>query len=150
MSYYVIVSSTLVLTEMQSPELLCARYDRGCDVWSTGIVTYIMLCGYPPFNGDTDDDIFDAIKTSSFHFPSQAWGHISPEAKDFIKCLLRKDPKKRFTAAEALTHPWIRNLDIYFEEQHLIEEMESSACNNMSREEMLHVMRNLEQASIRH
>lgn len=100
-----------------SPELLKGKYDQACDVWSTGIVAYILLCGYPPFNGDTDPDIFEAIKQASFQFPSQAWGHVSPEAKDFIKCLLRKDPRKRFTAEEALKHPWIRNLDRYYEQQ---------------------------------
>lgn len=100
-----------------SPELLKGKYDQACDVWSTGIVAYILLCGYPPFNGDTDPDIFEAIKQASFQFPSQAWGHVTPEAKDFIKCLLRKDPKKRFTAEEALKHPWIRNLERYYERQ---------------------------------
>jgi serine/threonine protein kinase len=123
-----------------SPELLKGKYDQSCDVWSTGIVAYILLCGYPPFNGDTDPDIFDAIKQASFGFPSQAWGHISPEAKDFIKCLLRKDPKKRFTAEEALKHPWIRNLDYYYAQQ--------QQSRNKSREELLNVMRNLKQASI--
>ncbi len=127
-----------------SPELLKGKYDQSCDVWSTGIVAYILLCGYPPFNGDTDPDIFKAIKEAVFNFPSQAWGHISPEAKDFIKCLLRKDPRKRFTAEEALKHPWIRNLDRYYELQ------QQGTSSRKSREELLNVMRNLKQASIRY
>ncbi|KAL7466610.1 hypothetical protein ACHAXS_006905 [Conticribra weissflogii] len=90
-----------------SPELLKGKYDRSCDIWSVGVVAYILLCGYPPFNGDTDPDIFEAIKKGQFDFPKQAWSGISNEAKDFIKCLLRKDPKKRFTAKEALGHPWV-------------------------------------------
>ena len=140
-----------------SPELLKGKYDQSCDVWSTGIVVYILLCGYPPFNGDTDPDIFEAIKQASFHFPSQAWGHVSPEAKDFIKCLLRKDPRKRFTAEEALKHPWIRNLDRYHEheqqqQQQQLEAAErTTSSRNKSREELLNVMRNLnlKQANIR-
>ena len=132
-----------------SPELLKGKYDQSCDVWSTGIVAYILLCGYPPFNGDTDPDIFESIKTAAFSFPSQAWGHVSPEAKDFIKCLLRKDPRKRFTAEEALKHPWIRNLDRYYE-QHQLYERASSSSRSKSREDLLNVMRNLKQASIRH
>ena len=130
-----------------SPELLKGKYDQACDVWSTGIVAYILLCGYPPFNGDTDPDIFEAIKQAFFNFPSQAWGHVSPEAKDFIKCLLRKDPRKRFTAEEALRHPWIRNLDYYYYQQ---QQERSSSSSRRSKEELLNVMRNLKQASIRH
>jgi serine/threonine protein kinase len=135
-----------------SPELLKGKYDQACDVWSTGIVAYILLCGYPPFNGDTDPDIFEAIKQASFNFPSQAWGHVSPEAKDFIKCLLRKDPRKRFTAEEALKHPWIRNLDRYYKQQREAERAAASSSRNRSREELLNVMRNLNlhQAHIRH
>ena len=126
-----------------SPELLRGKYDQSCDVWSTGIVAYILLCGYPPFNGDTDPDIFEAIKQAYFNFPSQAWSHVSPEAKDFIKCLLRKDPRKRFTAEEALKHPWIRNLDLYYQQQ-------QSSSRGKTKEELLSVMRNLKQASIRY
>lgn len=90
-----------------SPELLKGKYDRSCDIWSIGIVAYILLCGYPPFNGDTDKDIFDSIKRGSFVFPAQAWSKKSDLVKDFIKCLLRRDPRKRFTVEEALMHPWI-------------------------------------------
>mmetsp|Transcript_35763 Transcript_35763/g.85287 ORF Transcript_35763/g.85287 Transcript_35763/m.85287 type:complete len:376 (-) Transcript_35763:35-1162(-) len=91
-----------------SPELLRGKYDHGCDVWSVGTVAYILLAGYPPFNGNEDPDIFDAIKKGSFSFPSKAWGNKSSASKDFIKCLLRKDPRKRFNAEEALCHPWLQ------------------------------------------
>jgi serine/threonine protein kinase len=91
-----------------SPELLLNNYDKSCDVWSIGTIVYILLCGYPPFNGDTDPDIFEAIKRGKFAFPKQAWGNKSDDVKDFIKCLLKMDPKKRLTAKQALNHPWIR------------------------------------------
>jgi tRNA A-37 threonylcarbamoyl transferase component Bud32 len=94
-----------------SPELLRGKYDQSCDVWSIGIVAYILLCGYPPFNGEDDPQIFETIKQGQFIFPNLAWDHVSSEAKDFIKCLLRNDPRKRFTADEALQHPWVNNLD---------------------------------------
>ena len=106
-----------------APELVKGKYDQSCDIWSVGIVAYILLCGYPPFNGETDLDIFETIKQADFNFPSRAWKHVSPEAKDFIKCLLRKDPRKRFTAEEALKHPWIREgswirkLDCWYQQQ---------------------------------
>ncbi|KAL7525755.1 hypothetical protein ACHAXR_001145 [Thalassiosira sp. AJA248-18] len=94
-----------------SPELLKGKYGKSCDVWSVGTIVYTLLCGYPPFNGDTDPEIYDAIKEGHFHFlPEQAWSDKSDLAKDFIKCLLRRDPRKRFTAKEALIHPWIVNL----------------------------------------
>ena len=92
-----------------SPELLKGKYDRACDVWSVGTIAYILLCGYPPFNGHNDPDIFKAIKKGHFDFPMPAWANKSELAKDFIKCLLMKDTKNRFTAKEALGHPWIRN-----------------------------------------
>ncbi len=94
-----------------SPELLRGKYDQSCDVWSIGIVAYILLCGYPPFNGEDDPQIFETIKQGQFIFPSLSWDRVSSEAKDFIKCLLRKDPRKRFTADEALQHPWVNNLE---------------------------------------
>ncbi len=90
-----------------SPELLKGKYDKSCDVWSVGIIVYISLCGYPPFNGVTDNDIFESIERGHFQFPVQAWSDKSDRAKDFIKCLLRRDPSRRLTAKEALDHPWI-------------------------------------------
>mmetsp|Transcript_3435 Transcript_3435/g.5979 ORF Transcript_3435/g.5979 Transcript_3435/m.5979 type:complete len:128 (+) Transcript_3435:298-681(+) len=93
-----------------SPELLKGKYDKSCDLWSIGTIVYILLSGYPPFNGDTDPDIFESIKKGHFEFPAQQWSTKSDEAKNFIKCLLRRDPRKRFTANEALGHPWIKNL----------------------------------------
>mmetsp|Transcript_16254 Transcript_16254/g.27743 ORF Transcript_16254/g.27743 Transcript_16254/m.27743 type:complete len:363 (-) Transcript_16254:54-1142(-) len=93
-----------------SPELLQGKYDKACDVWSVGTIVYILLCGYPPFNGDTDPDIFEAIKEGNLRFPTKQWSGKSAEARDFVKSLLRRDPRKRFTANEALSHPWIKNL----------------------------------------
>lgn len=103
-----------------SPELLKGKYDASCDIWSVGVVAYILICGYPPFNGDTDPEIFKTIKTGSFTFPSKGWSSVSDECKDFIKCLLRRDPRKRFTAEEALMHPWIRNSCVYSKKHELL------------------------------
>ena len=93
-----------------SPELLRGKYDQSCDVWSLGTIVYILLAGYPPFNGEDDDDIFDAIRNGRYEFHPQQWDGKSDECKDLIKCMLRRDPRKRFTAKEALQHPWIANL----------------------------------------
>jgi len=96
-----------------SPELIKGKYDRSCDIWSVGVVAYILICGYPPFNGNSDPVIFDTIRKGRLQFPEKAWSGVSDEGKDFIKSLLRKDPRKRFSATEALAHPWIVNNSIY-------------------------------------
>jgi calcium-dependent protein kinase len=78
-----------------SPEVLNREYTKACDMWSIGVITYILLCGYPPFYGDSDQQIFESVRVGRFDFPSPDWDDISDEAKDFIKALLRKDPVKR-------------------------------------------------------
>mmetsp|Transcript_9686 Transcript_9686/g.21017 ORF Transcript_9686/g.21017 Transcript_9686/m.21017 type:complete len:362 (+) Transcript_9686:275-1360(+) len=104
------MSNSVGTAYYMSPELLKGRYDKSCDMWSVGTIVYILLCGYPPFNSDTDPEIFEKIRKGHFEFPAQQWSAKSDEVKDFVKCLLRRDPGKRFTAKEALVHPWIKNL----------------------------------------
>jgi serine/threonine protein kinase len=91
-----------------SPELLSGSYDKSCDVWSVGTIVYILLCGYPPFNGETDPEIFEAIQKGKFSFPRAAWSNKSEACKDFIKYLLDLDVSTRPTANEALDHPWLK------------------------------------------
>jgi len=90
-----------------APEVLNRQYTKSCDIWSIGVITYILLCGYPPFYGDSDSQIFAQVKTGKFSFPSPEWDTISTDAKKFICNLLQLDPSKRLTAAEALDHKWI-------------------------------------------
>lgn len=90
-----------------APEVLKREYTKSCDMWSIGVITYILLCGYPPFYGDSDNQIFDSVKLGRFDFPSPDWDDISNEAKDFIHCLLKKDPSQRLIASEAMKHTWI-------------------------------------------
>ena len=92
----------------QSPELLKGRYDKSCDLWAVGIVTYILLCGYPPFNGGSDEEIQASTRRGRLRFFGTPWLNKSEDAIDFVNCLLRRDPRKRFTAVEAMDHPWIR------------------------------------------
>ncbi len=73
-----------------------------------GVITYLLLCGFPPFYGESLEEVFDAISKGKFEFPDAYWGHISASAKDFIEHLLVVDPQKRLNASDALKHAWIQ------------------------------------------
>jgi hypothetical protein len=90
-----------------APEVLQCNYSSPADNWSSGVVAYLLLCGYPPFNGDSDYAIYASIRRGNVEFPQRCWANKSPECIDFIKGLLQKDPRRRLTAQEALMHPWI-------------------------------------------
>ena len=95
-----------------APEVLEGNYDEKCDVWSCGVILYIMLCGYPPFNGETDDDILVAVKKGKFDFPKEEWSSVSKEAIDLIKGMLTYEPSKRLSALDCMSKPWfIKNKD---------------------------------------
>jgi len=91
-----------------APEVLSGRYGTQCDLWSCGVILYVLLCGYPPFDGDSNKDIFRAILKANLEFDEDEWSHISEEAKDLICKLLHKDPKKRIKVDQALKHPWFK------------------------------------------
>lgn len=82
-----------------APEILGGNYDNEADIWSIGVITYIVLSGLPPFNGFTNEEIIQKIKVGKFNFiPIKNWTHISEAAKDFITGLLTKNAKNRPTA----------------------------------------------------
>ncbi|KAL7542239.1 hypothetical protein ACHAWF_007123 [Thalassiosira exigua] len=90
-----------------APEVLRRRYDRSCDLWSVGVIAYILLCGYPPFNGTNSEQTHRAVLRGRYSFPAEEWQGVSREAMDFVVRLLQMDPRRRMTAKEALEHPWI-------------------------------------------
>ncbi|XP_049350674.1 CDPK-related kinase 3-like [Solanum verrucosum] len=92
-----------------APEVLHRSYSLEADIWSIGVITYILLCGSRPFWARTESGIFRSVLRSDPNFEDLPWPSVSPEAKDFVKRLLNKDYRKRMTAAQALTHPWLRS-----------------------------------------
>ncbi|KAJ8441921.1 hypothetical protein Cgig2_020066 [Carnegiea gigantea] len=92
-----------------APEVLHRCYGTEADVWSIGVIAYILLCGSRPFWARTESGIFRAVLKADPVFDDAPWPSLSLEAEDFVKRLLNKDPRKRMTAAQALSHPWIRN-----------------------------------------
>lgn len=82
-------------------------YGYAVDMWSIGVITYILLSGYPPFYGDDDASVLELTSKGEFRFFSPEWDEVSTEAKDFITKLIQVNPSKRMSASEALKHPWI-------------------------------------------
>jgi calcium/calmodulin-dependent protein kinase I len=95
-----------------APEVLAPakirQYDQSCDMWSIGVILYVMLCGFPPFYDETLPKLYKRIRHARFSFPSPYWDTISDNAKDLVKKLLVVDPTKRLSATEALDHPWLQ------------------------------------------
>ena len=92
-----------------APEILNNKgYDSAAvDMWSTGVILYILLCGFPPFYEEELPALFDSILQARYDFPSPWWDNVSMEAKSLVKKLLERDPKKRLTAEEAMQDEWI-------------------------------------------
>lgn len=94
--------------DYMAPEIIKGDpYGSEVDVWAIGVITYVMLAGFPPFDGENDVEVFASILAIRYDFPSPEWDNISLDARDFISSIFVEDPKKRVTASEALKHPWI-------------------------------------------
>ncbi|CAL5431869.1 unnamed protein product [Camellia sinensis] len=91
-----------------APEVLNKRYSSEADVWSAGVMIYILLSGVPPFWAETEHDIFEEVLHGDLDFSSDPWPNISESAKDLVRKMLVRDPKKRLTAHEVLCHPWVQ------------------------------------------
>uniref|UniRef100_A0A4W4GKB1 non-specific serine/threonine protein kinase n=1 Tax=Electrophorus electricus TaxID=8005 RepID=A0A4W4GKB1_ELEEL len=96
-----------VAPEVLGPE----KYDKSCDMWSLGVIMYILLCGYPPFYSNHGLAISPGMKTrirmGQYEFPNPEWSEVSEEAKQLIRMLLKTEPTLRMTITEFMNHPWI-------------------------------------------
>ncbi|WOH15196.1 hypothetical protein DCAR_0934733 [Daucus carota subsp. sativus] len=92
-----------------APEVLRRHYGPEVDIWSAGVILYILLCGVPPFWAETEQGVAQAIIRSIVDFKRDPWPMISDNAKDLVKKMLNPDPKQRLTAQEVLDHPWLQN-----------------------------------------
>ncbi|KAI3898743.1 hypothetical protein MKW98_000856 [Papaver atlanticum] len=91
-----------------APEVISGRdYNEKIDIWSAGVILYIMLSGIPPFYGDSAAEIFEAVLRGNLRFPTRIFHSVSSSAKDLLRRMLCKDVSKRFTAEQVLRHPWI-------------------------------------------
>ena len=91
-----------------APEVLEGNYDEKCDIWSAGVVLFILLTGILPFSGATDEEVHKAVRTAKINLEAPQFDGISPLAKDLLNRMLTRSPKARPSAAEVLSHPWLR------------------------------------------
>eukprot|EP00929_Paragymnodinium_shiwhaense_P046886 TRINITY_DN23838_c0_g1_i1.p1 TRINITY_DN23838_c0_g1~~TRINITY_DN23838_c0_g1_i1.p1 ORF type:complete len:1778 (-),score=399.41 TRINITY_DN23838_c0_g1_i1:81-5414(-) len=91
-----------------APEVLEGSYGLPCDMWSIGVIVYMLLSGVPPFDGKTDQDVMTKIKAGRFVSTGKRWDGISDPAKHFVRSILRKDPYERLAAQEAIQHAWLK------------------------------------------
>ena len=113
-----------------APEVLKGEYDEKCDIWACGVIFYILLCGYPPFNGETDDEIYEAVLSGKFQFPEEDWDQVSQDAKDLIKKMLTKDPKKRISALYSMQDVWFKKNE---EKSEYDKKLAKKVLNNMKK-----------------
>ena len=100
-----ILSSKVGTAYYVSPEILQGKYSEKCDVWSAGVILYVLLSGEPPFNGPSDSVIYSKIKQFKFAFPEKKWHSISNEAKDLLSKMLVPEAE-RLSASQIMNHPW--------------------------------------------
>lgn len=98
-----------------SPEILTKNgYGKECDLWSLGVILFILLCGYPPFYDEHNNNaaIFKQIKAGQYEFASPYWDQVSDHAKDLVSKLLTVDPSKRITAPQVFEHTWMKTDEV--------------------------------------
>eukprot|EP00210_Caulerpa_lentillifera_P006099 g5827.t1 len=137
------ISENDVLTELVgsiyyiAPEVLQRKYSFPADIWSAGIILFILLSGEPPFGGNTNVETIRAILDWPLEFKGEPWANVSEDAKDCIKCMLERDPNKRPSAREVLNHKWLKSSGVAPREpldNAILKKMQKfSECNRLKR-----------------
>jgi len=127
-----------------APQVLQGKYDATCDVWSCGVIMYILLCGYPPFYGHSDGEVLSKVRLGHVAFDVRDWKHVSQGAKELIRAMLKVNPKDRYTAEEALNHAWtkqkapcISHLPL---QKNLVENLRAFRSQNRFAKAVLHII----------
>jgi len=102
------LSTKLGTTRYSSPQVFDGRYDSACDLWSCGVILFVLLSGQPPFDGKTDNEVIQAVKRGNFAFRAPPWAKVSEDAKELVRSLLKYHPGDRLSSEQALAHPWIQ------------------------------------------
>merc|ERR1712176_1050598 len=92
-----------------APQVLAGKYDQLSDLWSCGVIMYVLLCGYPPFFGETDAEVLSKVRLGNFSFNATDWKNVSEDAKNLIRMMGKMNPRDRYTAEQALNHVWVKN-----------------------------------------
>ena len=135
-----------------SPEILQGSYSEKCDIWSAGVILYILLSGDPPFNGPSDIAIYKKIAQMDFDFPEAKWANISDEAKDLIKHMIAPE-NERYNARQVMEHKWMNivnqdNLaNLNFDPSFLVNYAKSNIFKKMT---LLFIASRLEDNEINH
>ena len=110
-----------------SPEIIKGNYDEKCDIWACGVILFILLCGYPPFSGSNDKEVYNIITQVKYDFNKPTWKNVSKYAKDLIKNMLTL-AKNRYTAKQVLNSKWLEiklkdaneeNMNYYLDYKHI-------------------------------
>ena len=111
------------LTGYVAPEIFTAGlhggYGNKVDIFSAGVTLYVMLCGYEPFYGTSDEELIEANKNAELEFPKEEWSSVSKEAIRLVKSMMSVDPEHRPTAGQVLADPWIRKHTSAFDQSNL-------------------------------
>jgi len=128
-----------------APEVLTGRgYNQLCDLWSCGVIMYIMLCGYPPFYGENDSQILAKVRRGIYSFNGSDWRSISEDAKHLVRMLLKMGPQDRLTAEQALNHEWIASkapkADYASLQSSFVDNLRSFQSQNKLKKAALHII----------
>lgn len=127
-----------------SPQVVTRRYDRQCDLWSCGVIMYILLSGSSPFGGANEKEVIAKVRQGQINTSSTRWHPVSADAKDLIRQLLKRNPAERYNAEQALSHPWIKHTALDAEgvslEEGFVASLRSFRLQNELKKAALHVI----------